>query len=248
MGDSMLKNTGDYRWALAELAQRQKTSKGAPAYSRYINRPMGRRLAAMAYKLGLTPNQVTALSALCTFSAIALIMLLRPTWWQGILVAGLLVLGYALDSADGQLARLQNSGSAAGEWLDHVVDAIKTAMLHLAVLVSFYRFTDLDERWYAVAMCFQVVATVQFFSMILTDQLRRLNQGTRTHFLKGQGRSSALYSLAVVPTDFGLMCLVLGLMFVQPVFLSLYALLLLANAGFIILALGKWYREVRSFG
>lgn len=247
MGDSMLQNAGGYRWALTELNQRQKTSKGAPAYSRYVNRPLGRRLAALAYQLNMTPNGVTAVSALCTFSGIALIAGLAPSWQQGIGVAGLLVLGYALDSADGQLARLQDSGSPAGEWLDHVVDSVKTALLHLAVLVSFYRFTDLDQRWYLVAMSFQVVACVQFFAMILTDQLRRLNQGTKTHFLRGSGKSSPLYSLAVLPTDFGLMCLVLGLMFWQPGFLAIYSLLLIANFLFIVLALSKWYREVRSF-
>ena len=52
----------------------------------------------------------------------------------------LLASGYVMDSVDGQLARLRGSGSLSGEYLDHTVDCVKTATLHLAVLISWYRF------------------------------------------------------------------------------------------------------------
>ena len=244
----MLQQTRGYRGAIAELQQRQKTSKGAPAYSRYINRPLGRRLAALAYLAQLTPNAVTGISAACTAAGLSLIALIEPSVPTSLAAAALLVLGYALDSADGQLARLRGSGSPAGEWLDHIVDAIKTAALHLVILVCWYRFYDLSDAWYLVPLAFQVVASSLFFSMILTDQLRRLHSGSRGHFLQGQGRSSTLYSLAVMPTDYGLMCLVFGLLFWQPGFVVVYSLLLAANAGFLGLALVKWYREVKRHG
>lgn len=244
----MSQSTTDYRWAVSELLERQKTSKGAPAYSRFVNRPLGRRLAAVAYVLQMTPNQVTAVSAIFTFTGIFLIVLFEPFWWVTCLAAFLLVLGYALDSADGQLARLQGGGSAAGEWLDHIVDAVKTSVLHLAILVCWYRFYDLDHVWLLIPLMFQAVASVLFFSMILTDQLRRLNRGGTGHFRKGEGNSSVLYSLAVVPTDYGLMCLTFALLFWQSAFPILYGLLLVANLGFLTLALGKWFREVRSLG
>ena len=48
-------------------------ARGAPAYSVYVNRRIGRLLAAFAFRAGLSPNQVTALSALHTFAGIALI-------------------------------------------------------------------------------------------------------------------------------------------------------------------------------
>ena len=244
----MLKNTEDYRWAVQQLRQRQKTSKGAPAYSRFINRPLGRRLAAVAYVAKLTPNTVTAFSAMCTAGGLAVLALLDPSWISSLLTAALLVLGYALDSADGQLARLCATGSAAGEWLDHVVDAVKTASIHLAVLICWYRFYPVSERWYLIPLAFAVVASSLFFTMILTDQLRRLHSQKRGHYLQGEGRSSALYSLAVVPTDYGLLCLIFLLLWWQPVFMSVYTLLLLANAAFFALALVKWYREVKRLG
>lgn len=244
----MLKQLGGYRWAVNELQQRQKTNKGAPAYSRYINRPLGRRLAAIAYIFRMTPNGVTGVSALCTASGLIIIALVRPNILGSLVAAGLLVLGYALDSADGQLARLRGGGSSAGEWLDHVVDAVKTAALHLVILICWYRFYDVSENWYLIPLAFQVVASSLFFSMILTDQLRRLNSGNKGHYLKGQGKSSSWYSLAVMPTDYGLMCVVFGLLFWQQGFIAIYSLLLLANAGFLCLALLKWYREVKQLG
>ncbi len=61
------------------LSRAQKSKAGAPLYSRIINRPAGRVLAAIAHRLGATPDQVTVLSALCTYSGIALIALWRPT-------------------------------------------------------------------------------------------------------------------------------------------------------------------------
>ena len=234
-----------YRHGVAELGRLQKTAKGAPAYSRWINRWMGRRLAAAAAVAGLTPNGVTALSAVATFAGIALLFLAEPTPLVSVAIGLLLVLGYALDAADGQLARLQGSGSAAGEWLDHAVDAIKTSMLHLAVLVSWFRFTDLDTAWLLVPLGFQVVASVFFFTMILTDQLRRSLRRQSGMFMASDGSSSTAYSLAVLPTDYGLLCVVLGLVAWPAVFVPLYALLFVANAGFVALALPKWYREIR---
>src|SRR4051812_44202085 len=89
------------------LSAAQKGAAGAPAYSRFVNRPAGRVLAALAHRAGLTPNAVTGLSAVVTLSGLVLLVTVRPLWWEGPAVAALLLLGYALDSADGQLARLR---------------------------------------------------------------------------------------------------------------------------------------------
>ncbi len=235
-----------FRTSLTALQQAQKTSKGAPAYSRLVNRPFGRLLAASAHVIGLTPNQVTCISALVTFSGIALIALVEATAVISVTAAGLLVIGYALDAADGQLARLRGGGSVAGEWLDHVVDAIKIAALHTSVLINWYRFEDVSDRSLLLPIAFQVVATIMFFVIILNDQIRRAHRGTTQMLLQGDGSSSTLYSLAVLPTDYGVLCVVFGLMWWQG-FVGLYALLLAANAGFMGLALMKWYREMRRY-
>ncbi len=140
----------------------------------------GRYLAAAAYQLGLTPNQVTAASALCSLAGIVAVATVRPSWWLGVLVAVALALGYALDSADGQLARLRGGGSPAGEWLDHVVDCVKISALHAAVLISLYRFFDLDTpALLLLPLAYQLVNSVAFFAMILNDQLKRVYGAAR---------------------------------------------------------------------
>lgn len=235
-----------FRQALDSLASAQKTSKGAPAYSRYINRRLGRILAAAAFTRGLTPNQVTVTSAVATFSGLALLVLADPTTGFAFLVAGLLVLGYALDSADGQLARLTGKGSAAGEWLDHTVDAFKQGSVHLCILVCWWRYLDLDSVWLIVPLAFQVLDTVHFFSSLLIDHLRRARRSGENPPAPERSSSFA-YSLAVLPTDFGLLCILLVLLVVPPAFVVAYSLVMLASAAFLVLALPKWYREVRSW-
>ena len=226
------------------LAGAQKGAQGAPAYSRFVNRKLGRVLAALAFHARLTPNAVTGLSALATFSGIAVLALVRPTWGTGVVVAALLVLGYALDSADGQLARLRGGGSPAGEWLDHMVDSLKMASLHLALLVGWYRFDYVDrEGWLLLPLAFSVVSVVLFFATLLNEALRA-QHGVRTRAAANGERPSVLRSLLVAPTDYGVLCLVFLLLGAPAVFVPVYGLLLLATAGYLLLACAKWFGEM----
>ena len=135
-----------FREAMTQLRGAQKSARGGPPYSIFVNRPMGRVLAALAFRAGLTPNQVTALSAVATFVGVGLLAAAPASYVTGVAVGLLLVLGYALDSADGQLARLRGGGSLQGEWLDHTVDSLKVVVVHLAVLVTWYLHLDLRDR------------------------------------------------------------------------------------------------------
>jgi phosphatidylglycerophosphate synthase len=226
------------------LSAAQKGAKGAPAYSRFVNRKLGRLLAALAFHAGLTPNAVTAVSAAFTATGIALLALVAPSWWLGLAVAGCLVVGYAFDAADGQLARLRGGGSPAGEWLDHMVDAVKISSLHLAVLVGAYRF-ELVERgaWLLVPLGFCIVSAVLFFGTILNEALRE-RHGAVTRAQATTERPSVLRSLLVVPTDYGLLCLVFLLLGAPAVFYGAYSFLFAATAGYLALACVKWFREI----
>lgn len=229
----------------ARLARAQKGhARGAPAYSVYINRRIGRVLAALAYRVGMTPNQVTGVSALHTFAAFAILIAAPAQWWTGVLVALLLVLGYAWDSADGQVARLGGGGSMAGEWLDHFVDAVKIASLHLAVLLGLYLHTPLrDTAWLIVPLVFSVVAVVTFFGMLLNDLLKGKKGVASTH---ARGGGTFLRSMILAPTDFGVLCLVFLLWGWTTGFLVGYAALAAANLFFLALAAVKWFREIRA--
>jgi phosphatidylglycerophosphate synthase len=241
--------TMSYREALHTLKSRQKSGKGAPAYSRFVNRRLGRYLAAAAYQAGLTPNAVTALSGLCSFVAIALLAVLPPSIPLAVAVTGGLVLGYALDSADGQLARLRGGGSRSGEWLDHMIDAVKISSLHLAVLIFLFRSAELpSQAWLLVPIGFTVVAAVSFFGMILNDQLRRVSGlASGQDATADPSRSaSTIRSLLVIPTDYGVLCLIFLLLAWPAAFLAGYTLLFAGSAGYLLLACVKWFRDMRA--
>ncbi|MET0811926.1 MAG: CDP-alcohol phosphatidyltransferase family protein [Microbacterium sp.] len=231
--------------AYARLAKAQKGhARGAPAYSVYVNRRLGRVFAALAYRWGWTPNGATAFSAVLTFSGIALLATVPMTWWSGILIALLLALGYAWDSADGQLARLRGGGSLSGEWLDHFIDSLKHATLHMAVLIGLWRFSDLrDTAWLLIPIAFSVIAVVTFFGMLLNDLLKGKKGVQSTH---ARGGGTILRSLMMLPTDYGLLCLVFAFWGWTPVFLFFYGILMLLNGVFLLLAAVKWFREMRA--
>ncbi len=229
-----------------QLATVQKGAQGAPAYSRFVNRRLGRALAAMAFRARLRPNAVTAISALFTGTAIVLLATVRPSWPAGLAVTGCLVAGYALDSADGQLARLLGGGSPAGEWLDHMVDAVKIASIHLAVLIGWFRFSTVPRGpLLLVPLGFSVVAVVLFFATLLNEALRA-QHGAPTRAAPTRERPSVVRSILVVPTDYGLLCLLPVLLGVPSAFVAGYSLLFAATALYLGLAAGKWFREMKG--
>lgn len=231
--------------ALTQLRTAQKSSKGAPIYSLVVNRPLGRLFAAMAFQLRMTPNQVTAISAVFTFAGIGVLALATPRLSVGIVVGLALVIGYAFDSADGQLARLRGGGSVAGEWLDHVIDSIKTVVLHLAVMITFFLHVPLPSPGLLlIPIGFTVVSAVHFFGMILTEQLTRVKRVSMGLSPNAAGSTPRWFALAKLPTDYGFLCLSFVLLGAPWVFGGLYTLLGLASLGYLVLILRKWYHEM----
>lgn len=233
-----------YSRALDQLRTAQKgRAKGAPGYSIYVNRKVGRFLAAFAHTLHLTPNQVTLVSAVFTFTGVILLATVPPSPVLGVCVWLLLALGYAWDSADGQVARLRGGGSAAGEWLDHFVDALKISCLHLSVLIAWYRYFPIkSELWLLVPIGFAVVGAVTFFAMILNDLLKS-SKGMASAV--ESGGSSVLRSFVLLPTDYGILCFSFVLWGFPSLFISAYSLLAIACAMFLVLASVKWFNDMK---
>jgi phosphatidylglycerophosphate synthase len=228
---------------LRRLSSAQKGAQGAPAYSRFVNRKLGRLLAALAFHAGLTPNAVTGISAAFTATGITVLAVRPPSWSLGLVVAGCLVLGYGLDAADGQLARLRGGGSPAGEWLDHMVDAVKASSLHLAVLIALFRWGTVETAWLLVPLGYCVVDAVLYFGTMLNEALRA-QHGVATRAQRSAERPSVLRSLLVVPTDYGLLCCVFVLLGAPALFFTVYSVLFLAMVAFLLLASVKWFREM----
>ncbi|MGM7679301.1 CDP-alcohol phosphatidyltransferase family protein [Microbacterium sp. A94] len=228
--------------AYRRLARAQKGhARGAPAYSVYVNRRLGRLLAAVAFRAGLSPNQASVISAVHSFAAVILIAVVPITVPMGVLIAVLLVLGYAWDSADGQVARLRGGGTPQGEWLDHFIDTVKICTLHLAVLIGLARVLPGMAWMLLIPILFTVVASTTFSAMLLNDLLKGKHSVESTH---ERGGGTLLRSLALLPTDFGLVCLVFLLWGWTTVFLIGYGLLCAAAVLFLALAAVKWFREM----
>lgn len=240
-----------YSEAYQQLRGAQKSGRGAPGYSRWVNRPIGRVLAASAYRLGMTPNQVTGVSALFTYSGIALLALVAPSTPMSLLVALLLLVGYALDSADGQLARLTRMGRPSGEWLDHTIDMGKLCLLHGAVAVSWFRWgvpgRDVGAWAVAVPLAFLTVSVVSFFGWLLAELLKRVARAGAgpAPAAGGTPPAPALRSLLRLPSDYGLQALTF-VWFATWLFPMTYAALLVANAMILAAALPTWFRQVRA--
>jgi len=226
---------------LRALAAAQKPAHNTAAYSRLVNRPLGRVVAAYGHLVGLTPNQATAISAALSGAALLVLPLHAPTWWLGLVVSLLLASGYVMDSVDGQLARLRGGGSRAGEWADHTVDCFKTATLHLVVLISWYRFSDVRGWWLLVPLGFEVVAIVTYFGLILMPTLRRPaapDAGVRQ-------AENPLRKYALLPMDYGAICWLFVLLGWAEGFRWAYLAVFVCNAAALALALRKWWRELR---
>lgn len=239
-------STASYGDIVRRLAGAQKVSlPGSPPYSVYVNRKAGRLIAAWAYRAGLTPNAVTAISAALTFAGILSIALIPPAAWSGLLVWLLLALGYAFDSADGQVARLRGGGSPAGEWLDHVVDCAKLSSLHIAVAIAMFRWFALPPAWLLLPLLYAIVAAVTFFGMILNDLLRDARGGQRT---REPGRRALAHTILILPTDYGILCLVFLLLGWPMLFTIAYGLFFIANLGALAFALPRWFAQMKQLG
>jgi len=193
------------------------------------------------------------MSAAFTFGAIVSITLFRPTWRLGLVVTIALLLGYALDAADGQVARLRGGGTPAGEWLDHVLDAAKISTFHLAVAICWVRFYHLSSRsMLLIPLGFAVVAAVFFFAITLADMLRRIanaragGMGVATASVDPDESAPILRSVIVLPNDYGVLCLSVLLVGTQSAFTAVYTALFAANAMFLVVGCLRWFREMHG--
>lgn len=226
-----------YQRAVNELAAAQKSGAGVPAYLRWVNRGLGRRAAALAFRIGLTPNQVTLASALLSAGALLIVVALPISWGTATLAAVLLLAGFALDSADGQLARLTKSGSPSGEWLDHVVDATRQPLIHLAIAV--HLFQSGQPVWtVAAALVFLVVSSVWFFAQTLAEKLSP-PAGLAPE-------APPWVSFIKLPYDPAVLYVSVAFLAVPVVFLSLYLTIFLLTAAVAALSLLRKYHALEQ--
>lgn len=221
------------------LASAQKAGAGVPAYLRWVNRPLGGHAAVLGAVWGATPNGVTALSALSGAIGIGLLVGI-PAWWVGPIAAVLLLLGYILDSADGQLARIQGRGGPAGEWLDHVVDGARAPLVHIAIAIHLLR-TDSAEWVAVVAGAFSVLVSAWFLSQLLAEKLL-----PKSPPAPADSRRGVLESIVKQPQDPSTTYVVLALIGLPIAFTVLYVALFVWHALIFIASLRRKYAQLSA--
>jgi phosphatidylglycerophosphate synthase len=228
--------------AWQQLARAQKSGAGVPWYMRVVNRRLGRGLAALASPTRLTPDHLTAASFAAFCLGAGLLVAVEPGVLMAVAATVLLQLGFALDSADGQLARLRGTGSPAGEWVDHVVDAARHLLFHVAIAVGLLRFTDLPDAVALVPVGFAVVASVRFFAQILAEQLARRDP------VAGPDAVPRFGTWIQAPADTGLNNLMVLAWPFTGVFVAVYTAVAIANAVLLGATVVRRHRELVRLG
>ena len=225
--------------AWSQLAHAQKSGAGVPWYMRVVNRRLGRGLAALASPTRLTPNHLTLASFAAFLAGASLLATVRPGVVMAVGAMLLLQLGFALDSADGQLSRLRGTGSPAGEWLDHVVDSARHPMLHLAIMIGLFRFSDLPDVALLLPLGFALVSGVRFFAQILAEQLARRDP------MAGPDSVPRFGTWIQAPADTGISNLVIVLWPWTFAFMAAYTVLAALNTLLLVATIVRRYRELQ---
>lgn len=238
----------NFAQSFRELSLAQKGKKGVPLYCLYVNRPAGRIVAAALRNTRIRPNDVTFAGAVLTYGALLWLAFWAGTGAESALVGLLLAVGFVLDSADGQLARLQGRSSKLGEWLDHVLDSGRIVVLHGAVFCFLLRTSTIPALPLAV-LCgvFLFANSTIFFAGALFDQLNRQSAMPERGGAPGT-RNSLKRSFLTLPVDYGVTCLVMVAVPWTGLFLPGYALLALCHCLFCAAYLAKVYRTLARMG
>jgi phosphatidylglycerophosphate synthase len=238
----------NFAQSFRELSLAQKARKGVPLYTLYLNRPAGRVIAAALRNTRFRPNHVTFAGAVITYGALLWLAFGSGSGPEFALVGVALAAGFILDSADGQLARLQGRSSKLGEWLDHVLDSGRIVVLHGAVFCFLLRATSIPPLWLAV-LCgsFLFANSVIFFAGALFDQLNRQSPTAATPGSL-DARTSLKRSVLTLPVDYGITCVVMITVPWTGVFLPCYAALALCHCLFCAAYVTKFYRTLARMG
>jgi len=135
------------------------TNRGGGLYSEAVSQPIGSAIALVASRLGLAPTVLSLLNLGLGLSASATVVVLAPHAASGsmpgwVVGLGALVawqLAYALDCADGQLARVTGQSSPAGARLDILCDIAVQIALVCALAAAAVAHRPATPTWLVAA-------------------------------------------------------------------------------------------------
>lgn len=135
------------------------TNRGGGLYSESVSQPLGAAIAATAARLGLAPTALTLANLVLGLGTSVTVVGLAPRMAQGSVPEWTVGLGalviwqvaYALDCADGQLARVTGRASPAGARLDVLCDVAAQSGLVAALAAVAVAYRPSTPTWLVAA-------------------------------------------------------------------------------------------------
>jgi phosphatidylglycerophosphate synthase len=132
------------------------TNRGGGLYSEALSQRLGAAFAYGAYRLGLAPTVLTLANLVLGLATSTVVMALAAAGTVSAGLPGLVALvgwqvAYALDCADGQLARVTGRTSAAGARLDVLCDVAIQIGLVAALCAVAAEHTPSAPAWFLAA-------------------------------------------------------------------------------------------------
>src|ERR1700758_1319843 len=108
--------------------------------SRFLNRPISRRITRVLLKLSIRPNACTI--AIFVLPVVATAFLVRGDYLSIVIGAAIFQVFSILDGCDGEIARAKNLESKSGERLDYLCDFVASLLYVLALGLGLHRSTE----------------------------------------------------------------------------------------------------------
>lgn len=153
----------------------------------------------------------------------------------------LLYFAYALDSADGQLARLLNKQSKTGEWLDHSLDAVKIPLMHGVAIILIIENKMPGKLLIIFYLTVLSLASANFLSGILKSKLIKKHI-TENNYI--EEKNSTIRSILTLPLDYGIFALLFLFTYKSDWFILLYNIWGIVFIVYSVLLFAKSWREL----
>jgi phosphatidylglycerophosphate synthase len=215
------------------LSDFYRVNRGGGLFSESVSQWLGAGFAVVGHRLGLRPTALTITNLVIGLSAsVAVIALAEPVaagrvpaWIVGVLALIGWQVAYALDCADGQLARVTGQGSAAGARVDVLCDVAAQIALVAALAATTMAQAPSTPTWLVAA--FAGTWMVNLVTSVMQSGPNAASMVTST---------SLPVRLAKLVRDYGAVIFVAGLVLLLAPALTLWVVVAftVVNGGFLL--------------
>ena len=215
-----------------------RTNRGGGLFSENVSQHLGAVFAAVAYRVGVAPTILTAgnlvLGLATSAAVVALASTSAPTWVAGLVALVGWQLAYALDCADGQLARVAGRTSPAGARVDILCDiAVQISLVTALSAVA------VDQRPSTASWVVALFAGTWMVNLVTSVMQSGPNAGSMVT------STSLPVRLVKLVRDYGAVIFVAGLVLLAVPQWTIWLLLAytVINGGFLVASIGFTMRR-----